>query len=134
MIEFYDAYNSQSFDSIENKSDNNDSTMDNDKIQHTKLGQTEISVDKVIQNLLVLDEYITHRNILHFSESQPILSTSTDDDLYSSHSHYRPHPPDGHSKSQPSLKGRLHLSLRAELGVDYLERMEQQKRKFIEEA
>lgn len=37
-IEFYDAYNSQSFDSIDNKSDKDDSTMDNDKIQHTKLG------------------------------------------------------------------------------------------------
>lgn len=120
VIEFYDAYTSQSFDSID--PDKDDSVMDNDKIQHSKIGQTEISVNKVIQNLLVMDEYITHRNIFHFEENSPVLAA--DDDLYSSHSQYRMHPPDGHPQAKPTLKGRLHLSLKADLHLDYLDRME----------
>lgn len=142
MIEFYDAYNSQSFESVDAISDSQDRSvmLDDDKIQHTRIGRTELSVDKVLQNLMVLDEYVTFRNIVSHGEDDddggehPVRDV--DDDLYSSHSNYRsPEKAKGHHHNLADLiRGRLHLALRAELAEDYLPRMEALKRKYVEDS
>jgi hypothetical protein len=38
-----------------------DSQYDDDKGQHKYLGRTEFHVDKVLQNMLALGEYVTFR-------------------------------------------------------------------------
>jgi hypothetical protein len=37
---------------------------DEDKILYTKIGKSEIAIDKVLSNLLVVEEYVTLRNII----------------------------------------------------------------------
>ena len=108
---------------------------------HTRIGKTEISVDKVLQNLMVLDEYITYRNIVHREDDEAGTGTTPggiiDEELYSSHSNYRS--PDGGRDPNSlgrlaQIKGRLHLGLKAELSEDYLERMEVLKKQFVIDA
>ena len=88
----------------------------------------------MIQNLLVIEEYVTTRNIV-FRESEE----SGEDDLYSSHSNFRS--PIGkqqqshnHHQIADLIKGRLHLALKAELAEDYMPRLESLKRQYINEA
>jgi hypothetical protein len=50
IIEFYDAYNSDSFDTVVEGEgeENQDESQDEDKISHKPIGRTEIAIDKVI--------------------------------------------------------------------------------------
>lgn len=75
-----------------------DSIYDDDKVQHKYLGRTEFMVDKVLQNMLALGEYVTHRQIVHRSSDEERTATkedgtmasaaAIDEELYSSHSQY----------------------------------------------
>ncbi len=72
-----------------------DSQYDDDKIQHRYLGRTEFSVDKVLQNMLALGEYVTFRQIVYRQSDEERTPTkedgtmaAIDDELYSSHSQY----------------------------------------------
>ena len=47
-----------------------DTQNDEDKMKHTRIGKTEISVGKALQNLMVLDEYVTYRNIVFTEDEQ----------------------------------------------------------------
>ena len=58
IIEIYDAYDQNTiqkdFDEDEmNITDRSDFEVDEDKILYTKIGKTEINIDKVLTNLLV---------------------------------------------------------------------------------
>lgn len=57
---------------------------DDDKILHNKIGVTEISIDKVLSNLLVLDEFYTVRNVIQKSGDEPFSDAETD--VFSNHS------------------------------------------------
>ena len=60
---------------------------DDDKILFTKIGTSEIPIDKVLSNLLVVEEYATFRNIImkdNDDETDAVLYES--DDLFSNHS------------------------------------------------
>ncbi len=67
MIELYDTSESESRSQYgdDNISYADRSEIDDDdKVLYTKLGKTEISIDKVLSNLLVLEEYAAYRNIV----------------------------------------------------------------------
>lgn len=60
IIEVYDAQDSENLQKeLENdelnSTDRSDFEVDEDKIFYTKIGKTEILIDKVLQNLLVQD-------------------------------------------------------------------------------
>lgn len=67
---------------------------DDDKILYHKIGSTEITIDKILSNLLVVDEYVTFRNVImqendkdegnNLNNSK--LSHMDNDDLFSNHS------------------------------------------------
>ena len=103
--------------------------IDAEKALYTKIGHTEVSIDKVIQNLLVLEEYVTFRNIVSREIENP---THEEDDLFSSHSNIRT----SHDKPHFAglIRGRLHLALKTELSEEYLSRVEQLKRLFVKDA
>lgn len=82
MIEIYDAQDSEAGkvdDSITEKSD----IDDEDKVLFQLIGKTEISIDKVLSNLLVVDEYATYRNIILQASDDPF---SENEDIFSNHS------------------------------------------------
>ena len=87
IIEFYDVSNiSESFEQQDNVNNISQVTDydDLDKQQHNFIGRTEIKVDKVLQNLMVMGgEYETFRNIVHREGDE---QGGIDDELYSSHS------------------------------------------------
>lgn len=77
IVEFYDAYNSQSFEQDDLSSIDRESEFDDDKIQHIRVGRTELSIDKILQNLIVIEEYLAFRNII-FREGDDMLPTPGD--------------------------------------------------------
>ncbi len=84
-----------------------ESQVDDDKMLHSRIGKTEILVDKVIQNMMVFEEYTTFRHIVHREEEYVTTREDgttaleyIDEDLYSSHSNYRsPDPSKGDQKA-----------------------------------
>lgn len=70
-----------------------ESAYDDDKVQHRYLGRTEFMVDKVLQNMLALGEYVTFRQIVYRQSDEERMATkedgtmaAIDEELYSSHS------------------------------------------------
>lgn len=51
--------NNDDSDDLHNLTDKSDFEIDEDKILYTKIGKTEILIDKVLSNLLVEDEFVT---------------------------------------------------------------------------
>jgi hypothetical protein len=96
ILEFYNAVDSDSFDG--GHSENNDRSNltvntidDTDKEQYVSIGRTEVTVDKILQNLLVFDEWSTTRQIVLLPEEYATREDGTpamkiEEDLFSSHS------------------------------------------------
>jgi len=57
---------------------------DDDKILYHRIGKTEIPLDKILSNLLVVDEYVSLRNIIMQEREDDLFSES--DDVFSNHS------------------------------------------------
>lgn len=97
---------------------------DEDKILFTKIGKSEIAIDKILSNLLVVEEYVTLRNIIMQENEDEVYSES--DDIFSNHTIQRNAGPD--LKNLIQTKGKIHLIFRAELTEEFIDRIESVKR------
>lgn len=102
---------------------------DDDKVLYTKIGRTEISIDKVLSNLLVLDEYSAYRNIVLKENDEGAFSDN--EDIFSNHSSLKTSP---EFNNLHQIKGKLHLTFRAELSDEFLKRIEVVKKLYIRDA
>jgi hypothetical protein len=87
IIEIYDAQDSESTGGRDYEIDDMNLTdrsefEDDDKILYTKIGKTEIPIDKVLSNLLVVEEYVCLRNIIMQENEDELFSD--EDDVFSS--------------------------------------------------
>ena len=146
ILEFYNAVDSDSFDG--GHSENNDRSNltvntidDTDKEQYVKIGRTEVAIDKIIQNLLVFDEWSTTRQIVLLPEEYATREDGTpamqiEEDLFSSHSQLKSPNLDserGFLQNFGGLqhKGTLYLSFRAELTEAFIHRVEAKKLEYL---
>lgn len=70
-------------DEDEDKSEKSDMD-DDDKILHNKIGFTEVAIDKVLSNLLVMEEFYTIRNVILKPGEDAFSDAETD--VFSNHS------------------------------------------------
>jgi hypothetical protein len=103
---------------------------DEDKILYQKIGKSEIAIDKVLSNLLVVEEYVTLRNIIMQENEDDIYSES--DEIFSSGSVKNPISAD--LKNLIQTKGKISLMFRAELTEEFLGRVEKVKRQYIKDT
>lgn len=139
---------SDSFDGMQ--SENNDRSNltvntieDTDKDQYTRIGRTEVAIDKIIQNLLVFDEWTTTRQIVLLPEDYATREDGTpamqiEEDLFSSHSQLRSPNLDSERGLLQNYggvqnKGTLHLSFKAELTEAFIHRVEAKKLEYLAE-
>jgi hypothetical protein len=146
ILEVYNAVDSDSFDGTH--SENNDRSNltvntieDTDKDQYVRIGRTEIPIDKILQNLLVFDEWTTTRQIVLLPEDYATREDGTpamqiEEDLFSSHSQLR----SPNLESERGLlqiygglqnKGTLHLSFKADLTEAFIHRVEAKKLEYL---
>lgn len=94
ILEVYNAVDSDSFDGAHSEDRSNltvNTIEDTDKDQYVRIGRTEIAIDKIIQNLLVFDEWTTTRQIVLLPDDYATREDGTpakaiEEDLFSSHS------------------------------------------------
>ena len=139
---------SDSFDGMQ--SENNDRSNltvntieDTDKDQYTRIGRTEVAIDKIIQNLLVFDEWTTTRQIVLLPEDYATREDGTpamqiEEDLFSSHSQLRSPNLDSERGLLQNYggvqnKGTLHLSFKADLTEAFIHRVEAKKLEYLAE-
>ena len=80
-------------------------------------------------------EYRTYRNIVYREQQNEDDSSFVDEDLYSSHSNYRTSEAPGKLNTKAAvIKGQIYMNLKAELGKDFLIRMDALKNIYIEDA
>jgi hypothetical protein len=106
-----------------------------------RIGRTEIAIDKIIQNLLVFDEWTTTRQIVLLPDDYATREDGTpakaiEEDLFSSHSQLKSPYLDserGILINQGALqhKGTLHLSFRADLTEAFIHRVEAKKLEYL---
>jgi hypothetical protein len=85
--------------------------------------------------MVLEDEYVTYRNILSTHDHQGKEEGGIDEDMYSSHSNFIRNPLEQAGKhSHGLIKGKINLVLKASLSEEFFQRMEELKRRFIEEA
>ena len=131
ILDFYNAVDSESFDAGgQSETDRSNITVqtidDNDKENYIKIGRTQISVDKIIQNLLVFDEWTTTREIVLLPDEIATREDGTpaaqiEEDIFSSHSQLKSPILD----SERGIigiqnQGKLHFSFRAELTESFI--------------
>lgn len=115
---------------------------DIEKYQYVKIGRTEINIDKIIQNLLVFDEWNTTRQIILMPDSLGVREDGTpvmqiEDDLFSSHSHMKSPLLDSErglalqNDGGIQHKGIIYLSFKTELTEAFIERVEAKKREYL---
>jgi len=88
VIELYDAQdsdNSVGQDDDHNVTDRSDFD-DDDKIFYTKIGKTELLIDKILSNLLDNEEYQSTRNIVAVEDGAADTLGHDNDDIFSNHS------------------------------------------------
>ncbi|CDW77156.1 UNKNOWN [Stylonychia lemnae] len=105
-----------------NSTDKSDYENDDDKIFYTKIGKTEILIDKVLQNLLVQDEL--EDDILQ-SDGEDVFSTNSLGRLSSLNPDYR---------NLIQTKGKLSLTFRAELTDEWYPRVQKVKQQYLKET
>lgn len=133
ILEFYDTQNTSAADlaQLETSFVSESEPDDEDKKLFTKIGRTEISVDKVLSKLLVVDEFQTLRNIVQQQHEDQY--DAEDEDVYSNHSgKFGYSTPD--IKTIVVTKGKVFLIFHAELTDEFIERMERVKKLYIKDT
>ena len=129
VVELYDASDSETKDMDQDDVSLSQRSLDDeDKILYNKIGRTEMAIDKVLSNLLVVEEYATFRNIIASTNEE---QGSDKDDIFSSHSMRN----DANEfRNLVQTKGKLHLIFRAELSEDFVDRLDKIKVNYIKET
>eukprot|EP00347_Sterkiella_histriomuscorum_P021806 403332703 len=138
IIEVFDAQDSENLqkeleqDDL-NSTDRSDFEVDEDKIFYSKIGKTEIIIDKALQNLLVQEEFTTQKNII-YKEGEEDFMGSDGEDVFSTNSFGRLSSLGPDYKNLIQTKGKLSLTFRAELTDECLQRVQKVKQAFLKET
>lgn len=131
VVEVFDAQDGDSKELGEdlNMTDRSDLENDEDKLFYTKIGKTEIQIDRVLTQLLAADEFHTVRNII-YSEAEEGAS----DDVFSSNSLGKVGDVGGDLRHLVQIKGKLSMSFRAQLTPQFAPRVQALKQLFLQET
>lgn len=137
VIEVYDAQDSENLQKeLEedlNSTDRSDFEVDEDRVFYTKVGKTEIVIDKVLQNLLIHEEFTTQKNIILQDTDEEFVG-SDGEDVFSTNSLGRLSSLQPDYKNLIQTKGKISLTFRAELTDECLERVQKVKQQFLKET